>query len=60
IEPQVFRFDLVVATMAPLLVLPLARSGRVISRTEGGLLFGAFVLYTVALYAGWPQSLLGG
>jgi LytS/YehU family sensor histidine kinase len=46
--------------MAPLLVLPLARSGRVISRTEGGLLFGAFVLYTVALYAGWPQRLLGG
>jgi len=59
IEPQVFRFDLPVAILAPVLVLPLARSGRVISRIEGGLLLGLFILYTVALYAGWPQALLG-
>lgn len=60
IDAQVFRFDLVVAILAPLLVLPIARAGRVIGRIEGGLMLGLFVLYTIALYAGWPQQLLGG
>jgi len=57
ISPQIFRFDLPVAILVAAAMLPIMRSGRSINRAEGIVLLAAFVLYTVALYQGWPAAL---
>jgi cation:H+ antiporter len=59
ISPQVFRFDLPVAVLVAAAMLPIMRSGRSIGRLEGGCLVGVFVVYTVALYRGWPAAWSG-
>jgi cation:H+ antiporter len=51
IAAQVMWFDLPVMVAASLALLPVARSGGVISRAEGAGLLGGFVLYLVSLAA---------
>jgi len=54
---QIFWFDLPVAILVAAAMLPIMRTGRSISRAEGIALLAGFVLYTVALYQGWPAAL---
>ncbi len=44
-------FDAMVATLVALLLVPVVLRGRVVSRTEGALLAGAYLIYVVALAA---------
>lgn len=54
---QIFWFDLPVAILVAAAMLPIMRTGRSIGRAEGIALLAGFVLYTVALYQGWPAAL---
>lgn len=56
IDPQIFIFDLPIAIASAAVIIPLAMTGRRISRLEGMLLLACFVLYTVALYVGLPAE----
>lgn len=60
IDPQVFVFDLPVAILAAIVILPLVFTGGRISRLEGALLLTCFALYTAALYSGMPAEWIAG
>lgn len=49
VSPAAWQFDVPVCLAAALVCLPIAASGRVVSRREGGLLLAGYATYTTSL-----------